>query len=245
MIKSVIFDLDGTLYHPKQEISEAHVIRFCADNNINWEEFKKEFNAACKEIRAQELAHLTHDEQWSEIHKLVLKKMNLNFDYKVLDNYFEKTFQEVFVKNIEPSPGVKEFMEHLQENGIKIFVLSGTSYFTKHHANSFTPLKVQRSVYRKTMQLYNLGLMNYVEELLVSRSFGGFKPERTVYQGILDYLQIKGEECLMIGDSKNDVAAKKVGMKTIWVNNFKKDLPKEAEHQPDMVITRFLDKKIY
>ncbi|HJX50168.1 MAG TPA: HAD hydrolase-like protein, partial [Candidatus Nanoarchaeia archaeon] len=55
---------------------------------------------------------------------------------------------------------------------------------------------------------------------------------------LLGYLNCKGEECFIIGDSENDIAAKQVGIRTILLG--KKEC---KEYLPDYKVKNFYEIK--
>lgn len=67
--------------------------------------------------------------------------------------------------------------------------------------------------------LREFGLRDYFELVVESASVGYSKPDKRLYEYCLEHLGLKGEECLMIGDSypKDIVPAKKLGFSTIWL----------------------------
>ena len=67
--------------------------------------------------------------------------------------------------------------------------------------------------------LSEFGLRGYFELVVESASVGYSKPDKRLYEYCLEHLGLKGEECLMIGDSypKDIVPAKKLGFRTIWL----------------------------
>lgn len=67
--------------------------------------------------------------------------------------------------------------------------------------------------------LDEFGLKSYFEAITESASVGLSKPDPKLYEHCLDCLQLKGEECVMVGDSypKDIVPAKKLGFHTVWL----------------------------
>lgn len=67
--------------------------------------------------------------------------------------------------------------------------------------------------------LREFGLRDYFELVVESASVGYSKPDKRLYEYCLKCLDLKAEECLMIGDSypKDIVPAKKLGFHTIWL----------------------------
>ena len=69
-------------------------------------------------------------------------------------------------------------------------------------------------------------LKPYIHKLFISEAMGLIKPTKEYYHYILDDLNCRPEECLMIGDSiTNDmIGAKNVGMDVCYYNFKKKEI---------------------
>ena len=60
----------------------------------------------------------------------------------------------------------------------------------------------------------------YFDYLGLSYEIGEVKPNKKMYQSVVNHFNVKESECLMVGDSlRSDViGAKKVGMHQVWIN---------------------------
>lgn len=71
----------------------------------------------------------------------------------------------------------------------------------------------------KTERLKRIGLEGYVDVFITSDDIGTNKPNKEFYSRIFKRLDVKAEECVMVGD-KPEVdlkPAKELGMTTIWI----------------------------
>ncbi len=81
------------------------------------------------------------------------------------------------------------------------------------------------------------GLGEYFQQVAVSGDIGIGKPDRRIFDILLERLGSSPDRALMIGNSlKSDIAgAHAAGMKAVWVNRF--DYPRVAAILPDWEIT--------
>ena len=114
---------------------------------------------------------------------------------------------------MKPFDYVVPLLQKYQENGIRIAVLTD---MTAH---------IQ---YRK---LERLGLTNYVDFIVTSEEAGGEKPERVMFELILDKLQLAAEDVLMVGDSqtKDIDGALCCGMQAILYEDEKEFVEKQKQ----------------
>ncbi|MBB6063166.1 HAD superfamily hydrolase (TIGR01549 family) [Thermosipho japonicus] len=78
---------------------------------------------------------------------------------------------------------------------------------------------------KKRIEFVNLSLNNFFYIATMENSHYA-KPNPKFFAEILEKLGIAADKCLMIGDTENDKASEKVGIKFINVNNFEPELIK-------------------
>ncbi|NIO19624.1 MAG: HAD-IA family hydrolase [Candidatus Aenigmarchaeota archaeon] len=88
-----------------------------------------------------------------------------------------------------------------------------------------------------------LSLYEIFDWILISEEIGFNKPDLRIFCYALRATRIKPEEGVMIGDTiEADLAAKKIGMKTILFDPAKKHMThKFGEFAPDAIISNFSD----
>ncbi|MGG7174109.1 HAD family hydrolase [Clostridium neonatale] len=122
--------------------------------------------------------------------------------------------------NLELYEESKEIFNFAKENNLKLgLITDGCS-------------KVQWN------KIKALNLEKIIDKIIVTDDYGYSKPHEKSYTEIIEYFNIKPEECVYIGDNPNKdfIGAKKLGMKTIRIIhengdhiNDKTDIEFEAE----------------
>jgi putative hydrolase of the HAD superfamily len=85
-------------------------------------------------------------------------------------------------------------------------------------------------------------LANFFETMIISGGYGFGKPDRRIFQLVLEGLQVDAHEAVMIGDSLNrDIGgARDAGIRTIWINRYHRTLD-ETHPIPDFELTDLRD----
>tara|TARA_Y100000758_G_scaffold83762_1_gene56812 strand:- start:1869 stop:2552 length:684 start_codon:yes stop_codon:yes gene_type:complete len=193
MIQAIIFDLDNTLL-----------------DFIKMKQF-----AVKAAITAMNEAGLNVDEEkaYQEIFDLYVHKGWEN--QQVFDDYLNQTIGAVSNKILAAGivayrrareatllvyPNVNKTLIELTKMGIKLAVVSDAP---------------SREAW---MRLYYLNLHHVFDPVLTYDDTGVRKPSPKPFQMALDYLKLKPEEALMIGDwpERDVVGAKQIGIKTIF-----------------------------
>ena len=193
MIQAIIFDLDNTLL-----------------DFIKMKQF-----AVKAAITAMNEAGLNVDEEkaYQDIFDLYVNKGWEN--QQVFDDYLNQTIGEVSNKILAAGivayrrareatllvyPNVNKTLIELIKMGIKLAVVSDAP---------------SREAW---MRLYYLYLHHVFDPVLTFDDTGVRKPSPKPFQMALDYLKVKPEEALMIGDwpERDVVGAKQIGIKTIF-----------------------------
>lgn len=193
MIQAIIFDLDNTLL-----------------DFIKMKQF-----AVKAAITAMNEAGLNVDEEkaYQDIFDLYVNKGWEN--QQVFDDYLNQTIGEVSNKILAAGivnyrrareatllvyPNVNKTLIELTKMGIKLAVVSDAP---------------SREAW---MRLYYLNLHHVFDPVLTFDDTGVRKPSPKPFQMALDYLKVKPEEALMIGDwpERDVVGAKQIGIKTIF-----------------------------
>lgn len=187
MIKGIIFDLDGTLVETENIATSCWGLA-CEDYGIP---FKKKMFLSIKgtsRALAKEIFRKAYGDHPS-YEELKDKR----------DFYFEK-----YVKSngIVACPGVKKFVEYVNEKGYKTIVATSS---LKEHTDEV---------------LISSGL----QELLTNRIYGNEvtkgKPDPEIFLKAVDKMGLKKEECLVIEDSKNGIlSAHNGGIKAVGIPN--------------------------
>lgn len=205
MIKSLIFDLDNTLYDYDacNIIAERILFKTIASElGVNEDCAKALLNNAKSNIKKQLGDGVAASHNRLLYMQNICEQVGKNpLEYAVM---FYDVYWESMIQKMIPFSYVKPLFSELHLKGIKIGVLTD---LTAH---------IQ---YRK---LETLGVSQLVDYLVTSEEAGAEKPSAKMFNLMIKKLGNKPEEILMIGDSeKKDIAgAEAVGMKTIL---FKRD----------------------
>ena len=113
-----------------------------------------------------------------------------------LERLHWEEYDEYIEKNgVKGFPGLKEFLESLREDGIRLAVATGSL----------------RRVVRKNMKI--LGITDLIEAAATSEDCENGKPEPDVFLHAARLLRVDPKECLVIEDAGNGLlAARRAGM---------------------------------
>ncbi|KAB8137470.1 HAD family hydrolase [Gracilibacillus oryzae] len=204
-MKTVIFDVDDTLYDQLQPFKNAVMERldhpfspqeiaslYLASRKYSDEVFEKHMNG---EISALELQTYRITKACDEFGLILSQEEAIAFQH----TYLLQQQQITLLADIEI------LLHRLDEQGKQIAILTNGE---QNH---------------QMMKVNQLGLERWVQKdnIFVSGAIGHSKPSPEVFQHIEDKLQLDKEETVYIGDSyENDiVGAKQAGWKAIWLNH--------------------------
>jgi putative hydrolase of the HAD superfamily len=190
MIRSVIFDLDGTLLDRDQSL-----LHFISDqyeriiNNfahVHRERFVKRF------IELDSRGYVWKDKVYQELiqeFELPLNWGDLLADYKA-----------GFSSHAVAFPNAIETLSSLQHKGYKLGMIT----------NGFGDFQ--------SSNIRALGIESYFDVILISEIEGLRKPDPAIFHKAMEMLNVLPQECVYVGDHPtNDVlASKNAGMRGIW-----------------------------
>lgn len=191
MIKNIFFDLDGTL------------VNTVGDLTVATNTMRKHFGL--KPVTENVLANIIGKGYPTTVRKVLA----LDFDDK---DYIEsiadegvriisQTYKSLNSANSKVYPNVFETLDILKHKGIRMSVITN-----KHEEDAKQSLK-------------HLGLIDYFEIIIGGDTTTNYKPQPQPLFFALEKLNIKPDECLMVGDSLNDfLCGKGADIKTILVS---------------------------
>ena len=189
MLKAVIFDMDGVIIdseptHKKME-NETY-------NKLGIEVTEDEHNTFVGSTSRYMWETLKNTYKINQtLEELIEYERNIYFKYLNSD--------ECEIKLID---GVKELIEDLHENGVKLAIASSS------------PLNVIEAIAKK------FKIEEYFEVFVTGDYVKKSKPEPDIFLLASEKLGVGAEECAVIEDSNNGVrAAKKAGMKCVGFNS--------------------------
>jgi len=222
MIKFLIFDLDGTLYE-KKSVVLRYLQEFSDREKYNFDDIHQIFTNSY--ILAKKETFLSPSAFWSRVHDLFMNSIKSS-KRELLDKLAEEAKQNVLL-GITPRKNTTELLRKAKESGIKIIVFTGSN--DMYDSINFNESKEEILELKKfkLKQLEILGLLNYIDRLILTSEYGGYKPQKLVFEKLLEDIKAQPEECLMIGDTYNDIGARQLGIFSIMIgdNDAKKFTP--------------------
>jgi putative hydrolase of the HAD superfamily len=186
MQKAITFDAVGTLFHLTKTVGDhyAYVGREVG-LDLDAQELERAFHTAWKKMpqRAAIDGPRENDDKgwWRELVDLVLDQVAPSLSELDRDNFFEITYEhfaEAGVWKLYPEvPGV---LEQLQPR----FQLAVISNFDG----------------RLRLILEHLGISKFFRHVFVSSELGADKPAPEIYQSALQFIDLKPNEVLHVGD---------------------------------------------
>ena len=138
---------------------------------------------------------------------------------------FSREFAEQFHNTREGShsgllPGALETLDELKKRGVRLALITNG------------PATTQRA------KVVRFDLEHRFEHIQIEGEVGFGKPEEQAYTHALAVLGLEAEDTWMVGDNFEweVVAPKRLGIRAIWHDLYKKGLPANAEVTPDRIV---------
>lgn len=203
-IKSVLFDIDNTLYDYDSADAQAKeaVYAYC------WQQFCWKVSETKTYLQEAQVQIKNHIKKVSGKDTAVIHNRLIRFQ-KMLENQHRplmphaislyNIYWDTLISSMEVSEGMTDYIKSLKQNGICIGIATD---MTAH---------IQ---FRK---LEKLSLLSLVDFVVTSEEAGCEKPEKAFYELCIEKAGCLPEECLMIGDSleKDVLGAKAAGMQAM------------------------------
>ncbi len=202
MIKAVIFDLEYTLenFYNAEKKAERWLFKKIEEvTGINKKRFAEAFYE--EKRKAWEVKKLPKDYSRAVWTERALKRFKVKINHKILMN-LEKEFWQIVSEHVKLYKNTKQILNWLNKKGVKLAMLSDSDGKREY----------------KSMKIKALGIRKYFKFILTTEITGVNKPNIKNLKVIMKKLNVKPEECIVIGDHpETDLStAKKIGMTTIW-----------------------------
>ena len=218
MIKAVLFDLDNTLVDflkmKRLSIEAAIDGMIGAGLHINHEKGVKTLYELYDKYGMEE----------KTIFQKFLKKIKGKVDYKILANGIV-AYRKVRSGFLDPYPNVDYVLLKLKGRGIKIGIVTDAPRL------------------KAWVRLASMKLSNYFDVVVTYEDTKQHKPSEMPFKAALKKLNLKAEECLMVGDwPERDIkGAKSIGMQTCFAKYGNRDIKKSGADYEINTIKELLD----
>ncbi len=200
MIKTVLFDLDDTLYEfgPAEQTGRA-AIRDYAERviGVDGDAFMTCFVEMLRlQIRLHSDAAGSHSRAIRS--QLVCEKMGIPLHHAPILN---DLFWNSYIASIHPFPGIPELFAKIRENGRKIGICT----------NMTADWQMKK--------LVQLGLIDQCDFIVSSEEANAEKPARAIFDLCLEKAGCQASECIFIGDNPvcDIQGALDAGMNALWL----------------------------
>ncbi len=200
MIKTVIFDIDNTLYNfDKADYIAMDAVCTYAQEHLGWT--KPEFSAIYENMKKQlfgELGDIGSSHNRLIRFEKILEDHGLPLYPHALKLYH--TYWDTLIDVSEISPGAAMTLKELKERGIRLGIGSDMTAWIQ---------------YKK---LEKLELLSYFDFVVTSEEAGMDKPHPVFFDLCLKKAKCEAGECLFIGDNyvKDYQGAMAAGMHALW-----------------------------
>ncbi|MGV8172501.1 MAG: HAD family hydrolase [Candidatus Woesearchaeota archaeon] len=190
MFKAIIFDLDDTLidFKKRKKVVIEASIKAMIDAGL-----KEDLNELTAEFNKFYWDTGIEDQKIFE--KFLIKKYN-DIDYRILAHAII-AYRRANNPLLKPYPHVMDVLNTLKKKGIKLALLSDAPKLNAYN------------------RLVEVGMDTMFDIIVTADDVGAIKPSPLGFNKILEELDVKASECLMVGDNpKRDViGAKATGIK--------------------------------
>ncbi len=193
MIKAVLFDLDNTL------IDFMRVKRTSVDAAID------AMLAAGVRVKKRKATMILyrlykqHGIEHQQIFQKFLREVLGKLDYKILAEGIV-AYRKTQAGILQPYSDVVPTLRKLRQQRLKLAIVSDAPRM------------------RAWLRLVEMGLHNYFDIVVCHEDTGHYKHTGLPFKRALKLLQLKPEQCLMVGDwpERDIVGAKKLGIRTVF-----------------------------
>lgn len=224
-VKAIFFDADDTIVDHRQCEKKALLYLFDKIGKDYKEQYQDIFRPLDRKLW-DSVAHNLNPVPKSDIpeyrFKEFFKQINLEYnDYKKAN----ELFQEGLANAVALIENAYDIIEYLHYKDYKIYVVT----------NGLVKLQKPR--------ITNSKISKYISDIIVSEEVNSSKPNPKIFNVLLNKINLKSNEVIMIGDSleKDIQGAKNANIKAIWYNpNNKRN---DTDISPYCQITNLIELK--
>lgn len=180
MIQGVIFDFDNTLYN--YDLCNTRALEKVFDNLTNFVQDKDVIVKEYQKLNSGIKNSNTYSNKFNK--SIYFKKLfeNLDIDIVQLDITL-KIYEQEFILNLKLFDGVKELLDLLVKNKIKIFLASNNVFSQQY------------------LKLKELNILKFFNKIITSDEIGNEKPDEQFYINLIYKTGLNPENIIMIGDN--------------------------------------------
>lgn len=214
MVRSVLFDLDDTLFDHRQSAAEAlRRVQLAHDcfRSAPFDEFERHHAMLLEELHSEVLnARIGMDEARRERFRRLFREFGVNARDE-LSSAAASQYRREYLETRKAMAGAEALLAAVRARA-SVGVVSNNL------------LQEQRE------KLEHCGLAPHVDVLIVSEEAGVLKPDPAIFAMALEALAVRPEEAVMLGDSwtADIVGARAAGIRAIWFNPSR--MPSPAPH---------------
>jgi len=208
VVRAVLFDLDGTLVHfDYDEFLQAYIqaVSAAVAHVLNPRTFARELLRCTNVMLANEGPRTNKQVFWDEM----LRSIDCDTKHLLdaVDHFYRTDFPRLLDRlRVVPHPDARPMLEHLIREGYTVVIAT----------NAVFP----RIATEERMRWGNVHGLPYTL-VTTYETWHSCKPNLAYYREILSTINIKPEDCIMIGnDLQEDVVAGKLGMRTYLVDDY-------------------------
>ena len=201
MIRTILFDIDNTLYDYDRgnEAALCVVCAYCKEH-FGWKEevtFLRQKQAR-KDVEAVIGTNCAASHNRLIRFQFMLEKENLPLEPHALTLYH--CYWDTLLSGIVPDEELTSFLRWAKEKDLRIGIATNMTAYVQY------------------LKLRKLSILPYVDFIVTSEEAGAEKPDLAFFARCLAKAQCPPEQCLMVGDSlRNDVlGARDAGMQGLW-----------------------------
>ncbi len=183
-IKAIIFDVDGTIVDSREIWEKVNI------------DFFESFGMKISEETMKKLLSLSFDDGA----EYCVRELNTPYTVEEIKNFWNKKGIEYYQKYVFLKDGVKEFLQFIKNNNLKLGVATNNSRL------------VVESLFQKE------GILDKFDFICTSSDVVVRKPDPEMFVSVAKKLNINASNCLVFEDSRENIeGAKLVGMKVCAV----------------------------
>lgn len=153
-----------------------------------------------------------------EVANLLLNEFDIS--NKAWGDLLGDTYTKLQDDMISLLPGVREALIKLRQKGVRMAVITNGK------------AKTQRE------KLDRFDIKKFFEEIFIDTEIGISKPDVGIYQFAMNKMNVKPDECVMVGDNLNwDIyGAQQAGIYAVWISGQEADSKDKEKVNPDLTV---------